>query len=1095
MKTIPAWFESQVQQHPEGLALIDGPRSLTYMQLNLHANELGKRLQILPLKPDMCIAVCMERSLEQIISILAILKVGCAYVPFDPAQPAARLTQLMQASGISVLLLSSAEKPLFAGFTGHCIFVDKITPLPKNKIMQPIQLANAHTIDPQDLAYVIYTSGTTGKPKGVMIEHQSLVNFSQWYAEYAESYPTQRIDCSGNYIFDTTVSTSIVPLMLGMTVVLCPDMIKKDTGAFVKHLKENKVSVVKISPSYFKELISEVEQHHLALPDLTMLVLCGERILTADCKRWLACYPKQTISNEYGPTEATIAVTHQKIDKHSIGTFDVNIPIGQPGKNMPCYILNEQNKQVPLGEKGELHIGGLCLARGYLNQEKLTQEKFITNPISNQKKATGYRLYKTGDLCRQLSDGTIDYLGRIDKQIKIRGFRIEPGEIEVCLREHLAIKDALVLGYENEHGEKSLVAYCIVREKNLKLSFPHMRKHLQQQLPDYMIPNAFIEITKIPLTPNTKLDYKALPKPTLSSSHMYVAPKTLLEKKLTKIWSKELGIPLISIQDNFFELGGHSLQAARIVSEINHLLKKKLTIKDFYLHETVADLAIFIKNLPKKSINYPIRSTKKVLKDKKPLSDFQLFLWMLKTFEPNLKKLNIVSRKRWQGKLNIEALNHAFKDLFKRHEILSYTFTSWYPAQYAKIYLGKPFTIHEMQLLKYSKRDAEAKLLTSMKELNNYNEWSNQGPQMIARLFYLKNNAMELQICVPHLIADEPSVDIIWRDLSTFYQEKCNPKQNQLPTLTTPKEPPSFLEYVMNEKNAMEKHFEPDKFFWENYLKNTGLFTFPQKHIIHDMAKTGLTYSTYEAIPESILHNLEQYCALNQIGLSAVLYAAVGLSLKKVTSEHKAGDNNDPLLLSIVKSTREDEVWDNTIGCFLRVDPIKVELGEKATLLSIAKQIQQTFIENNTPMQASSILKMASIGTRNTRKTWDFLLKGFIGFYLKILSFMDLDYKSLQLLSNLYWVDRKNDYMICINLRNNFTNSFRIGKELTWDTQEEERIKMQELELENIDNVCDISFLRDEDKKMPYTVISSNLQPAFRQKIAHEIIATLGETK
>ncbi len=1063
MRTISGWFEKQVQQTPNDVAVIFEGNTLTYQELNHRANFLANQLQRLTIFPDMQIALCMERSFDQIISIIAILKVGCAYVPLDPSQPISRLNTILQEGNISILIITSAQQSMFEHYQGHLLVSEPNTASYFNAAVE---------IQPNHLAYVIYTSGSTGVPKGVLIEQHSVINYQQWFVDYINASVGLRIDWSGNYVFDMVVSTSIVPLMLGMTIVMCSDDVKKHPREYLQYLNKNRIQVIKISPSYFKALVREVAEYAIDLPYLQTIILGGERLLTADCREWLEYFPAHVLFNEYGPTEATVAVTQQMICKDNIHLFDTDIPIGQPGSNMRCYILDEHNKPVLNGDIGELHIGGVCLSRGYLNRPDLTETKFIVSTFNKTEK-----LYKTGDLCRYLPNGVIEFMGRIDKQMKVRGYRIEPGEIETCLRLHPAVKDVNVVFNENM---QLLVAYCILCQAEVAPSFTQIRTYLQQQLPDYMIPNAFVPITAFPLTANGKLDLDALPIPTLVGNENYTAPKTPLEKKLAAIWANELGIHLIGMNDNFFELGGHSLNAARIVSEINKQFNKNLSIKSFYQAETIYGL----KPILKKTKSNPINEIKTLTSDKRmPLGDFQLFLWMLKTFEPNIRKLNIVSRKRWESVLDNNALNVAFDLLLKRHPILNYQVKTFYPGQSQKYHID--FELNEVNLAHYSMEEVEQLLIQSMTDMIAFDGWSKHSTQLIAKRFFLKDGSMELQLCLPHLISDDASMSIIWSDLALFYHSSLT--EQSISHQVVPVK--SFNEYVIHEQKMIESNFDQNLNFWEDYLQNAKLISFPSQYIVKKIQKKGLGYSTYQEISLNLLYELEQYCAVNHVGLNAVLCAAIALSLRNTLPvQSKAAS----MLMNIVKSTRNDKVWDETVGCFIRLDPIKVELCKDDTLLSLAQQIHQTIISNTLEMQTSTILKLASIGGEQGRKIWRHLIKTCINGYAKILRYFNINYKALPFLSQLSRFNRKNDFIVCINLRHNFTASTK-NEELEWGGQKEKDIPMHQYDLENFDNVFDVSFLRDDNQETPYVVISSNLKPDFRQQIAKEIVDVLCE--
>ena len=501
-----------------------------------------------------------------------------------------------------------------------------------------------HSNDNSNLAYVIYTSGSTGIPKGVQIEHKSVINYSLWFHDYTGIHTGDCIDFSANYSFDISITSVLVPLLFGLTISICTEDHKKNLQDYLLYLNINKINIIKITPSYFKALIIEAQKISIPLPHLKHIILGGESLYKDDCIAWLEIYPSHFLYNEYGPTEVTVAASQFKITATDILSLPERVPIGLPGPNMTYYLLSPNNQLVNNGEIGELHVGGIGIARGYLNQPELTQTRFIKNPLNpNNNKEI---LYKTGDLCRQLEQNIFEYIGRIDDQVKIRGHRVEPREIEKYLLDDKNIDNAVVLAREDYNKEKRLIAYYILKKSEHRIAANKIKARIQRFLPDYMIPSIFVELDFFPLNANGKLDKHALPIPKFKTNHRYQAPKSLLEKSLAEIWANELAIKPIGLEDDFFELGGHSLAAARIISQINSTLSIDLHLKDFYQAPTIKKLAQQISKQPTlqktpKDLDQQINETAKLI----PLSDFQFVLWLSNTFEPRAKKLNITSGK------------------------------------------------------------------------------------------------------------------------------------------------------------------------------------------------------------------------------------------------------------------------------------------------------------------------------------------------------------------------------------------------------------------------------------------------------------------
>ena len=1062
MDIINNYFELQATTNPNKIAVSIGGAQITYGMLHHKSNHLATQLQNIGLKPDTLIAICLERSIDQIIAMLSILKAGGAYVPLDPNQPPERLKTILNNSECSILITRKTYvNKTFKQYTGKIVVLNKRR---KNIKTQP---HNLHTsIKPNNLAYVIYTSGSTGAPKGVLIEHQSVVNYCQWLQQYANITPDLRIDGSANYCFDMAVTTTIAPLMLGATIIMCNDDVKKNPHIYLHYLQTNKINCIKITPSYFKELIREITASYIPLPDLQTIILGGENLQVADCRTWLKYYPQHTLYNEYGPTETTVAVTQQKITKHNIQLFQTYVPIGTPCNNITCSILDENMHPVSQNNSGELYISGICLARGYNNQPDLTSANFI--------KHNNNHLYKTGDLCRYLPDGSIECLGRIDNQIKIRGHRIELGEIEYHLKQHPQIKDAILYAYQSPSLNTEIIAYYILKDRRHKLSYKKLRTHLAKNVPDYMLPKAFVAINSFPLTANGKLDYKQLPNPTIDAN--YKAPTTNIEKKLLKIWSDELKIDSIGIYDNFYELGGHSLNSARIIQNIKLIFKKDINYKEFHHAANIANLSSIIKQKPRnknKLISHKI-DLKKI-----PLSDFQLLLWLSKTFIPKARKLNLIAVKRFEGEINLHHLNQAFADVLNKHPILSMRIATFYPAHIAQNIQKTSITETDLRGLESSQ--IEKILLNSTIQLTQYYPWPKNQPLARIRLFYLTDNSAEIQFCIPHLIADEISLNIFWQDLSNYYLEHQNLQKQ------TKKEIAhniAFQTYIFEEQQHMQQNLQKDYLFWKSYLQNVSFLRIPQQYIVPNMQKHNLAYSTYYSFPASLLKQLEELCIENHLGLDHILCASISVMLQNTFQQQ-----NNNILLNIVKSTRNNQKYDEAIGCFIKIDPISVEVPDDKNILTIAQQINQSMLQISNYTYTSNILKLAC-ATNAESNLKHKMIKVLINTYNNVLKILALNYQSLPFSLNLNSYKFSNTFLIYINIWNNFIEKNQRTNLFNLKSQD---LPVYKSDISQLDNLIDLSFLRDENQKDIYLVISSNLFPETRMQMAHEVMRLLHE--
>lgn len=1070
MKTINSIFEDYTAQFPSHIAVIHDKKALTYHELNQKANQLAHYLLLsLDFSVDTPIALCLERSFDFLVAMLAILKIGCAYLPIDPTQPEERLLFLLNDSKAPLLITQTAFVEQFSQYQGEIVNLD----IDKDLIRQQLNNNLHEHFSTEQLAYIIYTSGSTGAPKGVLIEHRSVINYCHWFASYTQCHPQQRIDFSASPIFDMAVSVSLVPLMLGLTIVICEPVTKKDPKAYLHYLAQGHINIIKITPSYFKLLIQQTKHHFTALPHLETLILGGENLAAIDCKAWLNLYPKHLLHNEYGPTEATVAVSAYSVQQDSFSHFDANVPIGTMGPQVFFYVIDQQNKPVAEGEPGELAVGGICLARGYLNRADLTQKQFI-------KDSSGQRLYKTGDLCKQRADGVLEYLGRIDDQVKIRGFRVEPGEVENCLSAHFLIQSVAVVSQKDSQDEQQLVAYYTADSNTAEPTTRQLRDFLEKQIPDYMIPAAFMRVDFLPLTANGKLDKAALPEPKIKASQHYVEPVTALEKQLAQIWSEELGVELVGLQDNFFELGGHSLSAARLVSKINHELEKNITLYDFYKTACIADLIPIIKQTKK---------TKKILINEKnikttPLSDFQFVLWMADTFEPKAKRLNITARKRIQGHLDKEALEFAFHAILKKHEVLIYHIFKLQPKQKAYNNLSIKLNVQDISTL--SPAESQQQLEQSLLELDRFKRWQKKSPLIKARLFYLNQQESELQICMPHLITDQACIDILFADLSKFYQQKQD--INKIETDT------HFKKYILTEQQLLKNALDKDINFWEKYLEDASFFSFPKKYIVSNMKKAKLPYSTYMQIPESTLNKLKHFCEQKRISINNGLCTTLALALRHCNGRYRS--DKPFAVMNIIKSTRDNPIYDHSLGCFLRVEPVKIDLTHEETVENLSKQIQQSMIETSRHQYASNLIKLSSISSLNVKrkKIQNSFIKLITPIFSQILQAPLVYRKILQRsINRLMLFKRNHHFIVNLNVHHDFINPTKYRPELFGF--KEIPLSLQKTDLFALDYIFEACFLYDVEQQAHYLVISANLTPEFKEQIASEFIQIINSMK
>jgi amino acid adenylation domain-containing protein len=559
-------FAAQAARTPDAPAVICEDHTLSYRELERRANRLAHHLRAIGVGPDVVVGLSMTRSPDLVVGVLGILKAGGAYLPLDPGYPADRLAFMLADARVPVLLTQSHLVDRLPVHAATLVRLDADAP----HIARWPDTPPPGATDPQHLAYVIYTSGSTGRPKGVMIPHRGAMNLAEAQLTGLPLGPADRILQFASISFDAAVWDLLMAWRAGAALVLADPHDLMPGEPLRELIIRQHITTVLLPPSALAALPSA------ELPCLTTLLVGGEACAAEQLRPWLA---GRIVLNAYGPTEASVCTT-----LFDCGSDQRRPPIGRPLPNTRTYVLDQRLEPVPIGVAGELFIGGAGLARGYLARPALTAERFVPNPF-----APGERLYRTGDRVRWRADGELEFLGRLDTQVKIRGFRIEPGEIEAALLAQPGIEHAIVIARDDAVG-KRLVAY-LVGHADAVADTGELRRKLQQSLPDYMVPAAFVTLDRLPLTPNGKLDRTALPAPEWNAGADYVAPRNPLETVLAGLFAELLGINRVGVNDNFFEAGGHSLLAMRLVSHVRAALGASLPVRAIFMSPTVAELA------------------------------------------------------------------------------------------------------------------------------------------------------------------------------------------------------------------------------------------------------------------------------------------------------------------------------------------------------------------------------------------------------------------------------------------------------------------------------------------------------------------------
>ncbi|MGB3208607.1 MAG: amino acid adenylation domain-containing protein, partial [Crinalium sp.] len=596
-KCIHQLIEKQVKANPDAIAVVFEGQYLSYGQLNSKANQLAHYLRTLGVGTNTLVAICLERSLEMAVGFLGIFKAGGAYVPLDPSYPSDRLAYMLADSQALVILTQQRLVNILPEHQAKVICLDtNWSQVAKHSQENPVVDINSEA-----LAYVMYTSGSTGKPKGVMITHRGLVNHNTAIAKLFELKPRDRMLQSASISFDIAVEEIFPTWISGASLILRPEEVLASTRSFLQFVEREQITILDLPTALWHEIVNGMRELGDKLPNcVRLLVVGGEKASKVAYLHWWDLVGKQCRwINTYGPTETTVSATFyepvvQQENQQSIG----EIPIGRPLDNTQIYILDEQLQPVPISVPGEIYIGGAGVARGYLNRADLIAAQFITNPFAALfPKYQDRCLYRTNDKARYLPDGNIEFLGRNNYQVKMRGFRIELAEIEALLNQYPHVEENVVIAREDESANQRLVAYIVAPQKQAP-KINELRQFLEKQLPNYMIPSAFVVLEALPLTPNGKIDRRALPAPEYHRQDMertLVEPQDRLEIQIAEIWQKLLGIKHLGITDNFFELGGHSLLAVRLFNEIEKICGVSLPLGTLFKSPTIEALASFIR--------------------------------------------------------------------------------------------------------------------------------------------------------------------------------------------------------------------------------------------------------------------------------------------------------------------------------------------------------------------------------------------------------------------------------------------------------------------------------------------------------------------
>ena len=915
-KSLHQLFEEQAAQNPQGIAVIFEGQKLTYQQLNNRGNQLAHCLRDKGVGPESLVGIFMERSLEMVIGLLGILKAGGAYVPLDPDYPTERLGDILSDSGVSLVLTQESLGDFLPQTGAELLCLDRdwekiATYSPEN----PFNLTT-----PENLAYVIYTSGSTGKPKGVLISHRGLMNLICWHQDAFEITPLDKTTQLARSAFDAAVWELWPCLTAGASLVLVKPEIMQSPPDLRDWLIAQEITVSFLPTPLVEKILSLEWDENIAL----------RIILTGGDK--LHHYPSVSMPfkliNNYGPTENSVVTTSGLVPDYEEGNSS-SPSIGKPISNTKIYILDRNLQPLPIGVPGELHISSVGLARGYLNRLELTQEKFISNPFNSG------ILYKTGDLVRYLPDGNIEFLGRIDNQVKLRGLRIELGEIQTVLETHPNVEQTVVIMREDTLYNQRLVAYVI--RKNSLLTPQDLRRFLQQQLPAYMVPSAFVLLSDFPLNNNGKIDRKKLPIPDETSiiESAYIAPRNQKESLLAQIWQDVLQVSKIGVSDNFFELGGHSLKAISLVSKIQEKLGQSLPIKQVFAHPTIAEQAALLSTVtPLTVATIPLVSAQETYET----SHAQRRFYVLQQMDLNNVAYHIVSTLKIAGDFSPDVFEKAIQLLISRHESLRTSFILINGEPQQKILQNRPF---DWEFKDWTNKPDEEILETIAKERKPFD--LEKSPLVRSKIYKLSANEYILELEIHHIICDGWSMSLLAKECLQYYSDLAKGLQPSIEPL-----PIQYKDYAGWQNNLLRSENNPKNLdYWRQKLDNGQL---TRVHLPTDFKRPQI--KTFKGshlswtFDRETISKLRKICQENEITLFMALVAAVKILLYRYSGQHD-------ITIGTEIATRSHPQLQSLIGLFLNTlvirDQIEPEKGYKNLLAKVRQTVTEALEHSDYP--------------------------------------------------------------------------------------------------------------------------------------------------
>ena len=925
-------FEAQAQRSPRAVAVERTGKRLTYAELNRRANQLARFLQKLGIGREQLVGVCLERSLEIVITLLAILKAGAAYLPLDPKYPHARNAFTLDDARAGVLLTQSkfvngSQLPVSNRQSRKQKLEVVCLDTAWKKIAKESSKNLASGVGSRNLAYVIYTSGSAGQPKGVAIEHRNAVAFLQWAKRVFSRWELSGVLASTSICFDLSIFELFAPLSCGGQIILVDDALSA-----ADLLERRDITLINTVPSVMSEVLAA------SLPSSVRTVnLAGEPLKPELVQQLYATGTVEKVYDLYGPSETTT------YSSFTVRTGGSNATIGRPIANSRIYLLDVALQPVPVGVPGEIFIGGAGVARGYLRRHELTAEKFLPDPFSEK---NGARMYRTGDLARFYPDGNIEYLGRADNQVKIRGHRIELGEIEAALAEHPAIRESIVVARDctvdsptSDHREsqKQLVAHFVPNDGMMPTAI-ELRNFLRRKLPEFMLPSMLISLETMPLTPNGKVDRLALAALEAGVDPVandFVAPRSEIEEMIAQVWREVLNIDRIGAFDDFFDIGGHSLLATRVVVRLRAALHAELPLRKLFEARTVAGLAQEVEALRRDRSGVvlpPIVPARR--SDQAPLSFAQSRLWFLHKIDPDLTAYNMPAAYRVRGPFKISLFERALEKIIQRHEILRSAIVEVAGEPVQQIMPAVQLDVPVIDLTSFPAEQVEREVARYASEGAEQPYDLTAAPLMRAKILRLGDEDYVVLLNFHHIVCDGSSLAVFYRELAATYEALGGGSDTALPRL-----PVQYADFALWQHQAFQQgRFQRQAAYWRRQLGGildpTGLVTDRQRPGVPSYRGAKVT----ERLSRDLTLALKQLARKEQATLFMILLAALKLLLSRLAGQ------SDIVVGATIAGRNRPEL-EGLIGFFINALALRTELSGNPLFSELLERVREVCLE------------------------------------------------------------------------------------------------------------------------------------------------------